>query len=226
MKHLFFIISFTCLVHFFGHSQTFTFSPNSSETIQNQENIHLHESFSATLQPLSDSTYDKPIYTRIQPSRELDKVSLGLGIGQDYGLLGLNLCVYPQRNIGLFAGVGYAIAGAGYNVGTKIRFVAKETKANVIPSALLMYGYNGVIAVQGASQYNKFFYGTTMGFSLDVYPNGARSGGGFWSFGLLIPFRSSEVQNYIDNLKKNHNIEFKNELWPVTFSIGYRFILD
>src|ERR1700712_111258 len=40
-------------------------------------------------------------------SAKLDKVSVGIGAGYDFGGYGGNLIVYPQRNIGLFGGVGY-----------------------------------------------------------------------------------------------------------------------
>ncbi len=51
-----------------------------------------------------------------------DMVSIGLGIGLDHGGFGGNVTYYPVKNIGLFGGVGYAIAGVGFNVGAKFRF--------------------------------------------------------------------------------------------------------
>ncbi|HEX4851031.1 MAG TPA: hypothetical protein VFV08_09505, partial [Puia sp.] len=53
--------------------------------------------------------------------RKPDQFSMGVGFGQDFGGLGANMIVYPQKNIGLFVGGGYAIAGFGYNVGLKLR---------------------------------------------------------------------------------------------------------
>ncbi len=46
---------------------------------------------------------------QVDPGERLfrDVVAIGLGVGLDYGGIGVNLTVYPQKNIGLFAGIGY-----------------------------------------------------------------------------------------------------------------------
>ena len=112
----------------------------------------------------------------------------------------------------------------GYNAGAKIRLVSKKSTAKVHPYFIGMYGYNTVIVITNASQYNKFFYGPTFGFGLDFRSNFANSG--YWSLALLIPIRGSEVNAYMDDLKTNHNIEFKNDLLPIGISFGYRFIIN
>ena len=128
--------------------------------------------------------------------------------------------VCPSSNIGLFAGVGYAFSGMGVNAGAKIRF-APTKKCS--PFLLAMYGYNAAIAITNASQYNKTFYGGTIGIGLDCRSSFQRKG--YWSFALLVPFRGSEVSDYIDDLKNNHGVEFKNNLLPIALSIGYRFVI-
>lgn len=149
----------------------------------------------------------------------IDRTSFGIGGGLDYGGFGGNLLIYPHRNIGIFGGVGYALAGLGYNVGAKFRIVSVKHRSD--PYALAMYGYNAAIAVKGASQYNKLFYGPTIGMGLDLHSKQAKSG--YWSLALLFPIRSSELDLYIDDLKSNHGVEFKNGLMPITVSVGYRF---
>jgi len=154
---------------------------------------------------------------------QIDKASLGIGMGLDYGGFGGNLLIYPQKNIGLFAGVGYAMIGAGYNFGTKLRLVPKRT-SGMSPFLLAMYGYNAVIGVSNAHEYDKFFYGFSTGIGFDT---GMRPGkAGYWTFALLIPFRSPDVDIYMDNLKQDHGVEFKNELLPFAISIGYRIIIQ
>jgi len=49
--------------------------------------------------------------------RTIDATSFGIGAGFDYGGFGGNLLIYPHRNIGIFGGFGYALAGFGYNEG-------------------------------------------------------------------------------------------------------------
>ncbi len=157
-------------------------------------------------------------------NRQFDIVSIGLGVGLDHGGIGGNILFYPSKSIGLFGGLGYAIAGPGFNAGAKLRLVSKKPTSILNPYVLAMYGYNAVIFVTNATEYNKFFYGPTFGIGLDFRTNSMRRG--YWYAALLVPIRSSEVDNYITDLKNNHGIEFKNELFPLGISFGYRFILS
>ena len=157
-------------------------------------------------------------------SSQPDIVSIGFGAGLDYGGFGRSLLIYPQNNVGLFAGGGYALAGPGYNVGAKIRFTSRYKFVKFSPYLLAMYGYNAAIKVSNATKYNKLFFGPTIGVGVDHKSWPGKSG--YWSFSILVPLRKPEVDEYIDDLKNNHGVEFKNELIPIGFSIGYRFILN
>lgn len=152
-----------------------------------------------------------------------DRVSAGIGIGPDYGGLGANLMVYPQRNIALFAGGGYALAGFGYNAGAKLCFRSER----VIPRAncylLGMYGYNTAVIVSNKAEFNKFFYGPTLGFGIDTRHLPWKAG--YWAFALLFPMRSQEVDEYVTYLKEQHKAELSDFL-PFSFSIGYRLVLQ
>jgi hypothetical protein len=152
-----------------------------------------------------------------------DKAAFGIGMGLDYGGFGGNLLVYPQKNVGVFLGAGYALVGVGYNVGTKLRLLPKR-ESGLSPFFLAMYGYNAAIAISNAHELDKIFYGVNIGIGFDTGIRPTKAG--YWSFALLIPFRSPDVDLYIDDLKQNHGAEFKNELLPFAISIGYRFILD
>jgi len=158
----------------------------------------------------------------IQVPRIIDKSSFGIGGGFDFGGLGANMLVYPVKNIGLFGGVGYALGGIGFNAGTKFRMISK--KHNTDPYAILMYGYNAAIKVKNASQYNKLFYGPSFGLGMDFHT--IRTKKSYFSLALLVPIRSSAVNKYMDDLENNHGVEFQNELPPIGFSIGYRFVLN
>ncbi len=159
----------------------------------------------------------------IQVNKIPDPVSMGFGFGQDFGGFGANLLVYPQDNFGLFGGLGYAFAGMGYNVGAKVRFLSdKNPRTNFF--VIGMYGYNAAIAVSDMEEYNKFFYGPTIGFGIDTGKRSYKKG--YWTMAFLVPIRESGVNDYMDDLENNHDVEFKNSLLPFTFSIGYRFALD
>jgi hypothetical protein len=168
-------------------------------------------SASSTSSASSDSTHTADILT------------FGLGFGQDYGLIGGNISVYPQKNIGLFVGFGYALAGFGYNAGIKLRALPNQGHSKVRPFLLGMYGYVAAVAVVNNSQDNKMFYGPTIGGGIDIGPT--TPGKGYLSLAILVPFRSPDVQNYIDQLKAN-GVSFTGNLTPITFSIGYKFVLN
>lgn len=156
--------------------------------------------------------------------RKTDIGTLGIGLGLDHGGIGGNFLVYPQRNIGLFAGVGYAIAGIGFNAGVKFRILPKKSTPSVTPYAICMYGYNTAIYIANAQQYNKLFYGPSIGVGIDIRSR-RPTAAGYWSFAILVPFRGSDVQNYINTLQNSDGVTFTNTLLPIGFSIGYKIIL-
>jgi hypothetical protein len=160
----------------------------------------------------------------ISVNPEIDKISFGVGVGLDHGGFGGNFMFCPTKRVGLFVGAGYAVAGPGLNAGIKLRFIPKKPSEQISAFLLLMYGYNAAIVVKNALKYNKFFYGPSLGFGLDLRLKPPKRV--YWSFALLIPVRSSEVDQYIDDLKTKNGVEFKNDLSPLGFSFGYRFILN
>lgn len=146
----------------------------------------------------------------------------GFGLGYDYGGFGANLTVYPERHLGLFGGFGYALIGAGYNAGIKLRLTGKDDFWSVTPYLLAMYGYYAVVQVTNASDYNKMFYGPTVGFGFDFKSITGETG--YFSMDILFPLRDNEVSDYINKLKI-FGVEFKNEMLPVGISLGYHFFL-
>ncbi len=158
-----------------------------------------------------------------QPVYRLDNSSFGLGFGIDKGGLGGSLILYPQKNIGLFFGLGYPLYGVGYNTGVKFRLTSKKPKSGGVPYLLAIYGYNAGILVMNAPEYNKLFYGPTLGFGFDLHPNRERTG--YFSLALLIPIRGSEVNDYIKDLEDNHGVEFETVLLPIGISMEYRFVM-
>ena len=99
-----------------------------------------------------------------EPSK-IDVVSIGIGFGIDFVGMGGNLTLYPQKNIGIFGSVGYAFAGVGYNVGVKLRIISDKSTSKISPFVSAMYGYNAAIVIVNATQYNRMFYGNTIGLS-------------------------------------------------------------
>ncbi len=162
---------------------------------------------------------------QVDPGERLfrDVVAIGLGLGlDDYGGIGVNATVYPQKNIGFFGGVGYAFVGAGYNFGTKLRIIPKERFMKISPFVVGMYGYNSFIKVSNKSEYDKFFYGFSAGAGADIrFPMNK----GYLSLGVIIPFRDSEMEEYMDYLEATKGVRFESEPLPFTISVGYRFVI-
>jgi hypothetical protein len=157
-------------------------------------------------------------------SRKPDIVNFGPGLGFDYGGIGVNLMVYPQKNIGIFLGGGYAIAGFGYNAGIKLR-LSPDRASVVNPFFTAMYGYNAAVAISGSSQFDKLFYGPTLGAGIDLRSKKTFSKG-YLSLAIMVPIRNSDAQNYIDLLKNQYGASFTSNLIPIGFSVGYKFILN
>lgn len=161
--------------------------------------------------------------TIVKESVATEKTSIGFGLGLDYGGIGGNYMVSPSKNVGLFVGAGYALAGVGYNLGAKVRLRKAGSTAKLTPFLLGMYGYNTALMITNATQYNKFFYGPSFGFGMDLKSSPADKN--YWSFSLIVPIRNSDYSNYVDVLKSNYGLEMKNNPSPIAFSVGYRFIL-
>jgi len=151
-----------------------------------------------------------------------DVVSLGLGLGFDYGGIGGNITVYPQQNVGLFFGGGYVIAGFGYNAGVRLRLIPKKASA-VDPFFMAMYGYNAAVVVSDNKDLNKIFYGPSFGLGIDLHKKGPSLG--TWSFAITIPIRTSEANDYVKNLRDSYGVSL-NDFVPIGFSVGYKFKLD
>jgi hypothetical protein len=144
--------------------------------------------------------------------------NLGLGIGIDYGGFGAQVQCRPAPPLVMFAGGGYALAGFGYNVGVQGRFLPD---AKWCPYIAGMYGYNAVIVVQHAEQYNQLYYGPSVGAGVEVHRRDNPDN--FWRFELILPFRPQEFEDDMDALKKNPAIEIKSEPPPFSFSVAYHF---
>ena len=174
---------------------------------------------------LSITTFSQEKYRIVRNEgyeEKYEQMTLGIGAGFDYGGFGGNLTYYPQKNLGVFFGGGYVVAGFGYNAGLKYRFLPKNFRSEFAPFLIGMYGYYSAVHVSGYNQFDKIFYGPTAGVGFDVGSH--IIGKGVFSFALLVPFRNSETNDYINELEGS-SIQFKNKPWPIGLSLGYKFNL-
>lgn len=148
------------------------------------------------------------------------KIYMGLGIGLDYGGVGAKLEYLPIENVGLFAGLGYNLYSAGFNVGASYKIKASE-RFSINPTAF--YGYNGVIKVEGASEYDMVSYGVTFGVNLDIYVG---KKGNKITTGLYVPIRSKKFSDNYDDVKNDYRVEMQAELIPIAVGVGYNWKLN
>jgi hypothetical protein len=148
------------------------------------------------------------------------RVYVGPGVGIDFGGIGLNAMSMLTERVGLFGALGYNFDNIGLNGG--VRLYTTNQIARWRPFFSAMYGYNAVYLIKNAENFNRTFYGTTIGVGVDL----KTSSSNFWTFALQIPIRSDDVKAYKTYLE-NSNIEIKRDLLPIAISIGYRIaILD
>lgn len=151
---------------------------------------------------------------------ESDYLAMGFGVGLDYGGLGANLTAFPQKNLGIFGGVGYTPVGLGYNVGVKLRLLFNEKKPNVSPFIMGMYGYYAAVKIKGGgSDLSTQFHGYTVGAGFDTPIKPTKAG--YWSFAILVPLRGTVVDDYV----KKNGIILDQDLPPIGVSIGYKVMV-
>ena len=153
-------------------------------------------------------------HAQFEIAEEESNANLGFGLGVSYGGIGARLSFLPVNHLAIFGAAGYNLDGLGYNIGAEWRILPGK---KVVPVFLAMYGYNGVIVVQGAEQYNKTYFGPTVGGGIEIHN---RNGQNFFTIELLAPFRSQQFWDDIDDLQNNPAIEITGP-WPVAFSFGY-----
>jgi hypothetical protein len=132
-------------------------------------------------------------------------------------IIGFRYTHSVNRTLGFFGALGFNLVSPGVNAG----FITRLTPGNKIcPYLLGMYGYNGVIKVQGASKYDKTYFGPSLGFGFEFH--GFVKTRNFFNCELLMPIRSSSFYDDIDSMK-DEGVEFKNGPMAIAFSLGYHF---
>jgi hypothetical protein len=142
------------------------------------------------------------------------KADVGFGIGVDYGGFGGRVTYLPAPKFGLFAGLGYNLAGAGFNAGGILRFSPEK---RVVPTLTAMYGYNAVLVITGAIEVSKIYYGPSFGGGIQI--KSKRNSRNFFNIELLLPIRPDEFESD-QNFYKSLGVEISEPL-PVSFSLAY-----
>ena len=163
---------------------------------------------------------DKEEALRQHLSSQKGETTLGIGTGLSYGGLGVRFGSNIADELNLFFGVGYQIAGLGYNIG-----LVKDFKSSSMVQFYLtgMYGTNAAIKVTGAPEYNKMYTGATFGLGIKI--NSRMREGNYWNVGLLAPIRSSKFKDDEAAVQNDPRIIDFTSPWPVLIVVGYNFNL-
>ncbi len=195
--------------------------PNDSNTYkiyQEQYDYYIQSNKNVTNQELITNVNNSSSLETPKISN-MPKIGFGLGMGIDYGgVIGLKLST-PISYVSLFAGLGYNLIEAGFNIGIIARPFPKKL---FTPTVTGMYGYNAVIIIRGAESYNQTYYGASIGAGIELRSSQLKN---FFSLGILIPFRSQNFENDLIALKNNPAIVFNQEPSDALLSLGYHFVL-
>lgn len=153
------------------------------------------------------------------------RVLIGPGVGMDYGGLGFKIEYLPVKYLGVLGALGYNFKDLGLNAGLQFRPLPDKF---IQPLVLFMYGYNGVINIDGSEQQmtamglegvNGTYYGFTTGIGGELRVGKARKNRLY--LGLLYPFRTKTFRDNYQKVTEHPQVSLSNKLLPVTFSFGF-----
>ncbi|OFX18275.1 MAG: hypothetical protein A2033_17660 [Bacteroidetes bacterium GWA2_31_9] len=152
------------------------------------------------------------------------KTDFGIGLGLDYsGIFGVKYTFFPIKYAAVFISVGYMNVDAGYNVGLQLNILPYGTEFNLRPHIKFMYGANSSIHINGASQYNKVYYGYTYGGGFE-FRFGRFKDVGF-DIDFSVPLRSNDFVKDYNKILNNKTIIVYNYPPKLTIGIGFHIQL-
>ncbi len=144
------------------------------------------------------------------------KVYLGPGLGINYGGIGVQLNYMPVKALRFSAGYGTNLLDMAYSLGLNYRILADK---RICPTASYYYGFNGYIKQDEKPEFNKTYYGSSLGAGVEVW-NKRRTN--FLHFQIIIPIRTMAFTNELAELNKiSKDTQYK--VFPILLSIGYHF---
>jgi hypothetical protein len=161
-------------------------------------------------------------FTKDKTKHEFNSVAdIGLGVGINYGgLMGVQMQYVVAKHLGIFGSAGYYIVGFGWQVGAIGYLTPKVPSKPFRGYGTLMYGTNAAIYVEGTNNYNKIYYGLSIGGGFEMRFGSSKRNG--INIDLFYPIRSNEFETDLTALKNNSSIEITEPL-PITFSVGYHY---
>ena len=148
------------------------------------------------------------------PPRE-SKGFIGVGLGFDYGGMGLKAEYLPIPYLGVFAAAGYNFVDLGYGFGITARLPVSPTVSLV---GLGMYGYNGVVLEKGRSgkvERRTSYSGFSAGGGLEI--GISKTSENNFRLKIMAPVRCDEFKEHIEATEAKG--------LPVALSLGINIAL-
>lgn len=159
----------------------------------------------------------------LKPDYVHQKFDIGFGFGTDYGgLVGVKVVYSPIKYLSVFASGGYYLIGLGGEVGVSGYILPRTTQRVFRPYGKLMYGANRVIEIDGASQYNKIYFGFTPGLGVEFRFGKMKKHG--MNLDVNYPISSTKFKEDYDYLKHSTFVDI-GPVQPITISFGYHLVL-
>jgi len=158
-------------------------------------------------------------HSALNAQDEYKHFGLGVGMGLSYGGFGCNFTYAPIKYLSVTGHAGFNLVDFNAGIGANVYFMPRTKMYR--PNLKVLYGYNGVILNLDLSEYNKSYYGVTVGFGNELRFGASKKHG--FNVDLLVPFRPQEFRDDYDAMKDDPRVEILSEPLPIAINIGYHF---
>lgn len=148
------------------------------------------------------------------------KIDVGFGLGCDYSGLGIKLSYLPIPDFSVFASGGFAMFDFGWNFGACYHIIPKTSNDFIRPHIKAMYGYNEIIVLFDAKEYNQLYYGFTPGVGFELRFGESRNRR--FDVDFNFPFRSEKFKDDFEAIDENPAVDIKKP-FPIAFAVGYHW---
>lgn len=155
-----------------------------------------------------------------------ERLSLGVGVGVDYGVLGPKFSYSLFQNLHAIFAVSILPKNFIYAGGTEIRMPLKNN-ARICPHVFLMYGMDFIVELSdfGKQEFErKVFNSINLGFGSKFRLFKTRNS--YLSAAVTYRFISEKtVNDFVDDFNDRRSLDISIDYKRVLFSLGYSFIL-
>ncbi|MBP6236844.1 MAG: hypothetical protein KA270_05115 [Saprospiraceae bacterium] len=155
-----------------------------------------------------------------------EKLSLGVGVGVDYGVLGPKVSYSLFKNLHAIFAVSILPKNFVYAGGIEIRMPLKSN-TRICPHVFLMYGKDFIVELSDFGKQElerKVFNSINLGFGSKFRLFKTRNS--YLSAAITYRFISEKtVNNFVDDFNDRRSLDISIDYKKVLFSLGYSFIL-